>query len=177
MTFGDDWGFGASRDESKRQFDAFAERGGNFIESAVNYTNGSSETIVGELIASDRAHFVVATKYSLNTRPDDPNAGGNQRKNMVQSIETSLKRLGTDYIDLYWVHFYDPFTPIEETMRALDDLVRAGSADHVFDLDLPSEPFEVRRVSGAEPHDTMRLHGRHDIAIMDLLAVYGVLPD
>lgn len=138
MTFGEDWGFGASREESKLQFDTFAERGGNFIDSAVNYTNGSSEKIVGELIASDRAHFVVATKYSLNTRPGDPNAGGNQRKNMVQSMETSLRRLGTDYLDLYWVHLHDPFTPIEETMRALDDLVRAGKVLYVGISDAPA---------------------------------------
>jgi aryl-alcohol dehydrogenase-like predicted oxidoreductase len=138
MTFGEDWGFGASRDECKLEFDAFAERGGNFLDSAVNYTNGSSEKILGELIAADRAHFIVATKYSLTTRPDDPNAGGNQRKNMVQSVELSLKRLGTDYIDLYWVHFYDPFTPIDETMRALDDLVRAGKVLYVGLSDAPA---------------------------------------
>ncbi|MFT3764817.1 MAG: aldo/keto reductase [Minicystis sp.] len=138
MTFGEDWGFGASREESKKQFDAYAERGGNFLDSAVNYTNGTSEQIVGELIASDRAHFVVATKYSLSTRPDDPNAGGNQRKNMVRSLEMSLKRLGTDYIDLYWVHLHDAFTPIEETMRALDDLVRAGKVLYVGISDAPA---------------------------------------
>jgi aryl-alcohol dehydrogenase-like predicted oxidoreductase len=138
MTFGEDWGFGASREESKKQFDAFVERGGNFIDSAVNYTNGSSEKIVGELIASERARFVVATKYSLSTRPEDPNAGGNQRKNMVQSIETSLKRLGTDYVDLYWVHLHDAFTPIEETMRGLDDLVRAGKVLYVGISDAPA---------------------------------------
>jgi aryl-alcohol dehydrogenase-like predicted oxidoreductase len=138
MTFGEDWGFGASREESKKQFDTYVERGGNFIDSAVNYTNGSSEKIVGELIASERARFVVATKYSLNIRPGDPNAGGNQRKNMVQSVETSLKRLGTDYIDLYWVHFHDAFTPVEETMRALDDLVRAGKVLYVGISDAPA---------------------------------------
>jgi aryl-alcohol dehydrogenase-like predicted oxidoreductase len=138
MTFGEDWGFGASRDESKRQFDAFVERGGNFIDSAINYTNGSAEKLVGEFIASDRARFVVATKYSLNTSPGDPNAGGNHRKNMVRSIETSLKRLGTDYVDLYWVHLHDAFTPIEETMRALDDLVRAGKVLYVGLSDAPA---------------------------------------
>jgi aryl-alcohol dehydrogenase-like predicted oxidoreductase len=138
MTFGEDWGFGASRDESKKQFDAYVERGGNFIDSAVNYTNGSSEKLVGEFIASERARLVVATKYSLNTRPGDPNAGGNQRKNMVQSVELSLKRLGTDYIDLYWVHLHDAFTPIEETMRALDDLVRAGKVLYVGISDAPA---------------------------------------
>jgi aryl-alcohol dehydrogenase-like predicted oxidoreductase len=138
MTFGEDWGFGASREESKKQFDTYAGLGGNFIDSAVNYTNGSSEKLVGEFIAGDRAHFVVATKYSLSTRPDDPNAGGNQRKNMVRSLEASLKRLGTDYIDLYWVHLYDAFTPVEETMRALDDLVRAGKVLYVGISDAPA---------------------------------------
>ncbi|MBK8259330.1 MAG: aldo/keto reductase [Polyangiaceae bacterium] len=138
MTFGEDWGFGASRDESRRQFDTFVERGGNFFDSAINYTNGSAEQILGEFIASERARFVIATKYSLNTRPDDPNAGGNQRKNMVQSVETSLKRLGTDYIDLYWVHLHDPYTPFEETMRGLDDLVRAGKVLYVGISDAPA---------------------------------------
>jgi aryl-alcohol dehydrogenase-like predicted oxidoreductase len=138
MTFGEDWGFGASREESKRQFDTFAERGGNFLDSAINYTNGSSEKLVGEFIASERARFVLATKYSLNTRTGDPNAGGNQRKNMVQSVEASLKRLGTEYIDLYWVHLHDAFTPIEETMRGLDDLVRSGKVLYVGISDAPA---------------------------------------
>lgn len=138
MTFGEDWGFGASRDESKKQFDTFLAQGGNFLDSAINYTNGSSETILGELIKSERGRLVVATKYSLNTRPGDPNAGGNQRKNMMQSVETSLKRLGTDYIDLYWVHLHDPFTPIEETMRGLDDLVRSGKVLYVGISDAPA---------------------------------------
>lgn len=138
MTFGEDWGFGASRDESKKQFDSFVEQGGNFIDSAINYTNGSSEKLVGEFIASERSRFVLATKYSLNTRPGDPNAGGNQRKNMMQSVEMSLKRLGTDYIDLYWVHLHDAFTPIEETMRGLDDLVRSGKVLYVGISDAPA---------------------------------------
>jgi aryl-alcohol dehydrogenase-like predicted oxidoreductase len=138
MTFGEDWGFGASREESKKQFDTYAAQGGNFIDSAVNYTNGSSEKLVGEFIAAERARFVVATKYSLNTRPGDPNAGGNQRKNMVQSLEASLSRLGTDYVDLYWVHFHDAFTPVEETMRALDDMVRAGKVLYVGISDAPA---------------------------------------
>ena len=138
MTFGEDWGFGASRDECKKQLELFVEHGGNFIDSAINYTNGSSEKLVGELIASDRDGFVLATKYSLSTRPKDPNGGGNQRKNMVRSVETSLKRLGTDRIDLYWVHLHDPFTPIEETMRGLDDLVRAGKVLYVGISDAPA---------------------------------------
>jgi len=138
MTFGEDWGFGASREESKKQFDTFLAQGGNFIDSAINYTNGSSEKLVGEFIAAERARLVVATKYSLNTRPGDPNAGGNQRKNMMQSVEISLKRLGTEYIDLYWVHLHDPFTPIEETMRGLDDLVRSGKVLYVGISDAPA---------------------------------------
>jgi aryl-alcohol dehydrogenase-like predicted oxidoreductase len=138
MTFGEDWGFGASREESKKQFDTFLSQGGNFIDSAINYTNGSSEKLVGEFIASERARLVVATKYSLNTRPGDPNAGGNHRKNMMQSVEVSLKRLGTDYIDLYWVHLHDALTPIEETMRGLDDLVRSGKVLYVGISDAPA---------------------------------------
>ena len=138
MTFGEDWGFGASREESQRQFDTFLEQGGNFIDSAINYTNGSSEELVGEFIAKERGRLVVATKYSLCTRPGDPNAGGNQRKNMMQSVEISLKRLGTEYIDLYWVHLHDPLTPIEETMRGLDDLVRSGKVLYVGISDAPA---------------------------------------
>lgn len=138
MTFGEEWGFGAPREECKKQIEAFVERGGNFVDTAINYTNGSSEAILGELIAHDRERFVLATKYSLNTRAQDPNAGGNQRKNMMRSVETSLKRLGTDYIDLYWVHFHDAFTPIEETMRGLDDLVRSGKVLYVGISDAPA---------------------------------------
>lgn len=138
MTFGEDWGFGAPKDECKKMLDAFVERGGNFIDSAVNYTNGSAEKIVGELVAGDRARFVIATKYTLTTRPEDPNACGNSRKNMRESVEKSLKRLGTDYIDLYWVHARDPMTPIEEVMRGLDDLVRSGKVLYVGVSDTPA---------------------------------------
>ena len=138
MTFGTDWGWGASREESRRIFDAFAEAGGNFVDTANLYTNGTSERLVGEFIGADRARFVVATKYTLNTRPDDPNGGGNHRKNLVQSLEESLRRLGTDYVDLYWVHAWDPFTPVEETMRALDDVVRAGKVLYAGISDAPA---------------------------------------
>jgi aryl-alcohol dehydrogenase-like predicted oxidoreductase len=138
MTFGEDWGWGASRDEAKRQFDAYTARGGNFIDTANLYTNGSSEKLVGEFIASDRDRFVVATKYTLNARPGDPNGAGNQRKNMMQSIEASLRRLNTDRIDLYWVHAADLLTPIEEVVRGLDDLVRAGKVLYVGVSDTPA---------------------------------------
>lgn len=138
MTFGEDWGFGASKEESRKVFETFAERGGNFIDTANAYTNGTSEKFVGELVAGDRDRFVVATKYTLATRPDDPNATGNQRKNMVQAVEKSLKRMGTDYIDLYWVHVWDESTPTDEVMRALDDLVRAGKVLYVGISDAPA---------------------------------------
>ena len=131
MTFGEEWGWGASKEESRLIFDAFAEAGGNFIDTAVNYTDGTSEKYVGEFIASDRKHFVVATKYTMSTCQDDPNASGNHRKNMVTALENSLKRLKTDYIDLYWVHARDFMTPIEEVMRALDDMVRAGKVLYI----------------------------------------------
>lgn len=115
MTFGEDWRFGASKEESKQVFDAFADAGGNFIDTADFYTNGTSERFLGEFMGERRQEFVLATKYTLNSRPDDPNGGGNHRKSMHQALETSLKRLGTDYIDLYWVHalgacmgFHDP---------------------------------------------------------------------
>lgn len=138
MTFGEEWGFGADKDESKRVFDAFAETGGNFIDTANKYTNGTSEKYVGEFIASGRDKFVLATKYTLSMDPDDPNASGNHRKNLVQSVEASLKRLGTEYIDLLWVHAWDPMTPVEEFMRALDDLVSAGKVFYVGISDAPA---------------------------------------
>ena len=119
-------------------FDAFVEAGGNFIDTANHYTNGTSETICGRVHRSERHRFVVATKYTLSPRPDDPNAGGNHRKNMVQALEASLKRLGTDYIDVYWVHAWDFLTPVEEIMRALDDLVRAGKVLYVGISDAPA---------------------------------------
>jgi aryl-alcohol dehydrogenase-like predicted oxidoreductase len=138
MTFGEEWGWGSSEEESRRVFDAYSERGGNFLDTANKYTDGTSEKIVGGFIASDREHFVVATKYSLTTRPDDPNFSGNHRKNMVQAVEASLKRLGTDYIDLYWLHAWDFTTGIDEVMRAFDDLVRSGKILYAGISDTPA---------------------------------------
>ena len=138
MTFGEDWGWGASKDESHRIFDAFAELGGNFIDTSCNYTNGTSERFVGEFIASDRDHFVIGTKYSLSMRKKDPNGGGNHRKNLVQSLDDSLRRLGTDYVDLFWLHMWDFMTPVEEVMRALDDQIRAGKVLYVGVSDTPA---------------------------------------
>jgi aryl-alcohol dehydrogenase-like predicted oxidoreductase len=138
MTFGEDWGFGANIEESRRIFDAYVQAGGNFIDTACNYTNGSSEKFIGEFIQGNREQFVIATKYSLTTRRNDPNGGGNHRKNLVQTIEGSLKRLNTDYIDLLWLHAWDFMTPVEEVMRALDDLVRAGKVLYIGISDTPA---------------------------------------
>ncbi|MEW5989419.1 MAG: aldo/keto reductase [Chloroflexota bacterium] len=138
MTFGEDWGWGASKEESQKIFETFAAAGGNFIDTANNYTNGTSERYVGEFIHADRDHFVVGTKFTLSTRPGDPNAGGNHRKNMVRALEASLKRLNTEYVDLYWLHAWDFTTPVEEVMRGLDDLVRAGKVLYVGISDTPA---------------------------------------
>ena len=145
MTFGEDWGFGATKDESRKQFDLFAAAGGNFIDTANVYTKGTSERFVGEFVKSDRDAFVVATKYSIATRFDDINAWGNSRKNLVQSVEASLARLDLDRIDLYWVHVADPLTPPDELMRGLDDVVRAGKVVYVGVSDTPA--WQVARAN------------------------------
>lgn len=138
MTFGTDWGWGADASESRKQFDLYTEKGGNFLDTANFYTEGTSEKLLGEFLKGKRDRFVVATKYTLNMFPGDPNGGGNHRKNLMQSVEASLQRLGTDYIDLYWVHMDDGLTPIAETMRALDDAVRQGKVLYVGVSDMPA---------------------------------------
>lgn len=139
MTFGDDWGWGADKNESRVIYDAFLEAGGNFIDTANVYTNGSSEKMLGEFIQAERERIVLATKYtnalSLGT---DPNAGGNQRKNIVQAVEASLKRLKTDYIDLLWMHIWDKVTPIEEVMHSFETLVRQGKVLYIGVSDAPA---------------------------------------
>lgn len=138
MTFGDDWGWGAPKEESREIFDAFVEAGGNFIDTANNYTDGTSEKFIGEFTKAERDHFVIATKYTLTEFAADPNFGGNHRKNMRRSVEGSLRRLDTDHIDLLWLHMWDGMTPVEEVMRALDDLVRAGKVLYVGISDTPA---------------------------------------
>jgi aryl-alcohol dehydrogenase-like predicted oxidoreductase len=138
MTFGEDWGWGSSKDESRAILDAFLEAGGNFIDTANLYTNGTSETLLGEFLQGRRESTVLATKYTNAMPGTDPNAGGNQRKNMIQSVEASLKRLKTDYIDLYWLHIWDKLTPIEEVMRGFDDLVRSGKILYAGVSDMPA---------------------------------------
>ncbi|MBO0793060.1 MAG: aldo/keto reductase [Ktedonobacteraceae bacterium] len=131
MTFGEEWGYGASREVSHQIFETFLQAGGNFVDTANLYTNGTSERYLGEFVQAEREHLVLATKYTMAAPGRDPNAAGNQRKNLVQSLEASLKRLGTDYIDLYMVHQWDVLTPIEEMVQALSDVVRAGKVLYV----------------------------------------------
>src|SRR5207237_3413522 len=140
MTFGDEGneGWGASREEAARIFDVFTESGGNFFDTANNYVGGTSERYLGELIASERDRYVVGTKYTAYLRPGDPNSGGNHRKSLIQALDGSLARLQTDYIDLYWVYVWDPLTPVDELMRALDDQVRAGKVLYVGMSDAPA---------------------------------------
>ena len=131
MTFGDVLGWGADFEESRAMFETFLEAGGNFVDTANNYTMGTSEQFLGDLLGPHRERLVVATKATMTAVRDDPNAGGNHRKNIVQTVETSLKRLQTEYLDLLWIHAWDAITPIEELMRTLDDLVRQGKVLYV----------------------------------------------
>ncbi|WP_431908993.1 aldo/keto reductase [Nonomuraea jabiensis] len=144
MTFGTDWGWGSDKDESRRIFDTYVERGGNFIDTASQYTEGTAETLVGEFASGRREELVLATKYTMARRPGDPNSGGNHRKSMVQSVEASLRRLNTDFIDLLYLHAWDFTTPVEEILRAMDDLVRAGKVLYVGISDAPA--WQVSRM-------------------------------
>ncbi|HEY1958239.1 MAG TPA: aldo/keto reductase [Polyangiaceae bacterium] len=141
MTFGKEWGFGSEPDEAKRILDAFIDRGGNFIDTANGYTKGHSEAILGEHLGHDRKkrdRVVIATKFLTNMFLGDPNGGGSHRKAIISQCEESLRRLRTDYIDLYWMHAWDKTTPIEETMRALDTLVQQGKVRYLGFSDTPA---------------------------------------
>ena len=140
MTFGTEWGWGSDKQAARQLFDAYVDAGGNFFDTADGYTNGTSEKWLGEFVAArglrDRA--VIATKFTFNGEPGNPNAGGNGRKNILRALEGSLKRLGTDYIDLYILHSWDRMTPAEEVIRTLEDLVRAGKIRHVGLSNVPA---------------------------------------
>lgn len=141
MTFGEDWGWGADKPTSQAIFERFAEAGGNFLDTSNNYTNGTSEKYVGEFIHSERDRFIVATKYTLRVNPNHPqdaNNGGNSRKSMHRSVENSLKRLNTDYIDVLYLHMWDYMTPVEEVLRGVDDLIRAGKVLYFAFSDTPA---------------------------------------
>jgi aryl-alcohol dehydrogenase-like predicted oxidoreductase len=138
MSFGEAWSFGADAKTSMKVATAYGDAGGNFLDTANKYHHGQSEEIVGDIIAADRDYWVVATKYTLNTRSDNPNASGNGRKNMIQAVEASLKRMKTEAVDLLWVHAWDFTTRVDEVMRGLDDLVSAGKVHYVGISDAPA---------------------------------------
>ncbi|MFF3573556.1 aldo/keto reductase [Nocardia jiangxiensis] len=144
MTFGADWGWGADTDDARKLFDRYVELGGNFIDTASAYTNGSSERLLGEFTRDNRDSLVLATKYTMLRNPTDPNSGGNHRKSMVTSVESSLRRLNTDYIDLLYLHAWDFTTPVEEILRSMDDLVRQGKVLYVAISDAPA--WQVSRM-------------------------------
>lgn len=139
MIFGDKRGtWGTDVDDACAIIARFGEAGGNFIDTANYYAKGESERTIGKALGSDRGRWVIGTKYALSTDRADPNAGGGHRKNLVQSLEASLKRLGTDYVDIYWLHIWDAFTPVDEVLRAFDDVVRAGKVRYVGVSDTPA---------------------------------------
>jgi aryl-alcohol dehydrogenase-like predicted oxidoreductase len=138
MTFGMQAEWGSQDSEAEKMFNYYVERGGNFIDTANMYAQGGSESLVGKFAKGRRDQLVIATKYTMSMRWGDPNAAGNQRKNMIRAVEDSLRRLETDYIDLLYLHMWDRRTPAEEVMRAFDDLVRAGKIMYVGLSDLPA---------------------------------------
>jgi aryl-alcohol dehydrogenase-like predicted oxidoreductase len=144
MTFGVDWGWGATDDEARRIFDAYVDRGGNFIDTANSYTNGSSERLLGRFAEGKRDQLVLSTKFTMSTQQGDPNSGGNHRKSMMRSVDQSLQRLRTDYIDLLYLHLWDDTTPVEEVLRGMDDLVRQGKVLYVGVSDIPA--WQVSRM-------------------------------
>lgn len=140
MTFGNDYGWGMDEAGARQLFDRYVEAGGNFFDTADLYTNGNSERMLGKFVSErklrDRA--VIATKFTFNMETGNPNSGGNGRKNIRRAIEASLERLGTDYVDVYFLHAWDMHTPVEEVASTLDDLVRQGKVRYVGLSDVPA---------------------------------------
>lgn len=162
MTFGEEFGIGAPEAESRRIYETFLDAGGNFIDTANIYNQGTSERMLAGFIDAHRDYIVLASKYSLSTQSTDPNAGGNQRKNLVQSLEASLRRLNTDYLDLYWVHASDQSTGLVELMRALDDQIRLGKILHIGVSNAPAWMIAAANTLAIErnmtPFTAMQLH-------------------
>ncbi len=162
MTFGEEFGIGAPEDTCREIYTAYRDAGGNFVDTADMYNAGTSERMLGSFIATERDQVVLASKYSLNTRTEDPNAGGNHRKNLVQSLEASLRRLDTDFIDLFWVHAWDGSTGLAEVMRALDDQVRKGKILHLGISNAPAWVIAAANTLAEErgwtPFTAMQLH-------------------
>lgn len=163
MTFGTEWGWGTDIDIARQLFNSYVESGGNFLDTADLYTGGTSEAWIGEFIAERklRDRMIITTKFTYNAEPGNPNAGGNGRKNILRAVEGSLKRLGTDYIDLYMLHTWDTMTPAEEVMRTMDDLVRSGKVRHIGLSDTPAwyaaRAQTLAEWRGYEPISTLQL--------------------
>jgi aryl-alcohol dehydrogenase-like predicted oxidoreductase len=141
MTFGEDDGWGSSPETSEAILAEYLDRGGNVVDTANTYTNGHSEKIIGDFFAARpglRERVVLSTKFFANLHPGDPNGGGAGRKAIISQLEESLRRLRTDYVDLYWLHGWDRRAPVEETLRALDDLVTAGKIRYVGFCNVPA---------------------------------------
>ncbi len=162
MTFGEELGIGASEAVSRQIYDAYREAGGNFVDTANIYTVGTSERMTGKFIGHERDQIVLASKFSMSTHTQDPNASGNNRKNMVQGLEASLKRLNTEYLDIFWVHGWDQTTRIDEIMRGLDDLVRAGKVLHIgisnFPAWLIAQANTLAEERGLTPFTAVQMH-------------------
>jgi aryl-alcohol dehydrogenase-like predicted oxidoreductase len=162
MNFGTKWAIGIEESVASGIVDVYAESGGNFIDTANNYNNGESEKILGRLLRGRRNRFVVSTKYSNLTEPQNPNACGNHKKNMVESVHSSLRRLQTDYIDIYWVHVWEFRTPVEEVMRGLDDLVRQGKILYAAVSNAPawivSQANTIARFHNETPFIALQAH-------------------
>ncbi len=164
MTFGEDWGWGSSPEEAAKILASYVDQGGNSVDTANIYTNGHSEKIIGDFLAgrsSLRDRIVLGTKFFANLHEGDPNGGGPSRKAIVQQLENSLRRLRTDYVDIYWLHNFDPATPAEETLRALDDQVSAGKIRYVGFSDIPAwataEAATIARMRGWAPIIALQL--------------------
>jgi aryl-alcohol dehydrogenase-like predicted oxidoreductase len=187
MTFGSDWGWGADGAEARRIFDFYVDRGGNFIDTAVNYTNGAAERFVGEFARDKRERLVLATKFTMARDPGDPNSGGNHRLNLVRSVEQSLRQLATDRIDLLYLHAWDFTTRPYEVMRGLDDLVRSGKVLYLGICNTPawriSEMQTLAELRGWSPFVALQIEYslvertvEHELMPMAEELGLGVLP-
>ena len=163
MTFGTEWGFGVDEKISRQMFDRYVNAGGNFIDTADGYTNGNSEMMIGKFVTEGklRDRLAIATKFTFNGQPGNPNGGGNGRKNIYRALEGSLRRLHTDYIDLYWLHAWDTVTPVEEVISTMNDLVRAGKIRHYGFSDTPAwyltRAYTLAEKEGKEPLIALQL--------------------
>ncbi|MGW0084788.1 aldo/keto reductase [Streptomyces sp. NPDC003393] len=190
MTFGEDHGWGSSPEESTRILAAYLDRGGNSVDTANIYTGGHSEVIIGDYLAANpsvRERIVLGTKFFWNLHPGDPNGGGPGRKSIIGQLEESLRRLRTDYVDVYWLHNFDPVTPVEETLRTLDDLVTAGKIRYVGFSDVPAwacaQAATIARFRGWSPIIALQLEysllertSEGELLPMAQALGFGVLP-